>query len=89
MATDDYVDRYSVAALLQRADNFHGAKAGTKDGQADQAEIAAVVKEFDKGSTNPKSKAIAGNNVLERDEIKEFNRNYEEKNLGEFDPSRR
>jgi hypothetical protein len=78
LVTDNFVTRYSVAALLNQADSR-----GDKNGIASQREVADIVKQFDVGSAN--GKAIAGNNILEREEIEVFNRSYEETRLGEFD----
>jgi len=80
LVTDNYVNRYSVAALLNRADNAHG----NKDGTASQDEIAGVVKEFDTGTTKDGVTTGAGDNILSRDEIKNFNRSYEEQYQGEI-----
>jgi hypothetical protein len=74
--TNTFTNNYSIAALLDRADNHHG----NRDGVATQSELAKVVREFDLGSQD--GKAIAGNNILERPEIDSFNRNYEEQYTG-------
>lgn len=69
MVKQHYVSQYSVEALMDAADSR-----GDQDGKATSDELAAVVREFDVGSQD--GKAIAGNNILERPEIKAFEESY-------------
>lgn len=79
----NYLDRYTLKALATDADARYG-NLGTKPGVAEPAEMAKLVQEFDTGPKpgDAKDKAIAGNNILERSEIKRFNDSrYDEKYL--------
>lgn len=71
--TDHYVNRYSIENLTRAADEKYGPQLGTRDGKASVAEMAKVIAEYDTGPTSAKDKAIAGNSILERSEIKRFN----------------
>ncbi len=75
---DSYNDNYSIAALANRADKT----LGNGDGVATQDEIAKVVREFDTGDPEGKGKATAGDNIMQKPEIKSFNRSYEEAYTG-------